>query len=596
MATISPLTEGVQLTPIRQRRSRISYSPVKTPKATPSLSHAKSMTFPQSKNETPTAQYDLPTAALEFEEFSFWGDDGSLHLSNVSKEHLEALHSYLVRNYGASEFLYCEPFLVIGCKGDIPAEDERPFSVAGLISIWRNADDMNFTGHIGRCGEGEEIEIHAEMLDRLVPREIPSQEVILYLADHVFKDCEALTILWETLIVELPKVDEKTFLDRLDNLPGGIDRCRLDVRYYNGPLPNTESRKRVTKPNPKIKDSDCDETDYVALDGKFYPGTMLNSLSKEGEIYSSVTAGVLVEKGYQQRLTCSFHNWEKQNKAHPGTFGHSTTESQRLFEVTQGNPGTRVGFVRERIGETDIALAQLDEGVVFENSFMEMDYSAKSFVRSTDQSYTDEYMIDSFTTGKQKVRGNGRRYQIQRRPGEPHYHLRAIEGKEDLLPPDKVAYIELEQGACVTNDPIMHRKPYIREGVCGAVLLRCKDGKRREMRQAEVMACGDVCGMMHFADLQAIRTSQADNYICYADAFDPLIDDGWKIVKVPEEEKEKEEAESGGDLEESPTKRQKKGEGLDASGSLKKGGKKGGRGRGGRGGRGAASKMSGVAK
>jgi hypothetical protein len=45
--------------------------------------------------------------------------------------------------------------------------------------------------------------------------------------------------------------------------------------------------------------------------------------------------------------------------------------------------------------------------------------------------------------------------------------------------------------------------------------------------------------MMHFADLQAIRTSQADNYICYADAFDPLIDDGWKIVKVLEEEEKK---------------------------------------------------------
>jgi hypothetical protein len=104
------------------------------------------------------------------------------------------------------------------------------------------------------------------------------------------------------LVVELPKVDEKTFLDSLDSLPGGIDRCRLDVRYHNGPLPNTKSRERVTAPNPKIKDSDCDETNYVALDGKFYPGTMLNSLNQEGEIYSSVTAGVLVEKGHQQRL------------------------------------------------------------------------------------------------------------------------------------------------------------------------------------------------------------------------------------------------------------------------------------------------------
>jgi hypothetical protein len=77
------------------------------------------------------------------------------------------------------------------------------------------------------------------------------------------------------------------------------------------------------------------------------------------------------------------------------------------------------------------------------------------------------------------VRGNGRQYQIQRRPGKPHYHLKAIEGKAELLPSDKDAYIELEQGACATNDPVMHKKPYIREGVCGAVLLRCKDGRGR---------------------------------------------------------------------------------------------------------------------
>jgi hypothetical protein len=50
------------------------------------------------------------------------------------------------------------------------------------------------------------------MLERLDPREIPSQEVILYLADYVFKGYEALTILWETLVVELPKVDEKMYL------------------------------------------------------------------------------------------------------------------------------------------------------------------------------------------------------------------------------------------------------------------------------------------------------------------------------------------------------------------------------------------------
>ncbi|KAK3938259.1 hypothetical protein QBC46DRAFT_343822 [Diplogelasinospora grovesii] len=38
-----------------------------------------------------------------------------------------------------------EPFIVLGFHaGDLPAEDQRPFSIAGLIAIWRPVDDMDF--------------------------------------------------------------------------------------------------------------------------------------------------------------------------------------------------------------------------------------------------------------------------------------------------------------------------------------------------------------------------------------------------------------------------------------------------------------------
>ena len=573
MATISPLTEGIQLSPIRKRRSRISYSPVKTPKAAPILERAKSMVFPRS-TETPTAQYDLPTAALEFEEFSFWGNDRSLSLSNVSAEHRKALHAYLSRKYGAIDFRYCEPFLVIGCEGGPPSEDERPFSVAGLVSIWRNADDMYFRGRIGYGGEGDPIEIDSGMLAKIVPLEIPPREVVLYLADYVFPDCEALTILWDMLVVELPKASKEAFINRLQSKPDRIDQCLVNVRYYNGPLPNTERRRRVFPPSPQDIKGDCDETDYMRSDKKFYPGTMINSVNKEGEILSSATAGVLVEKGRKKRLTCSFHNWQNHYEKYPENFAQIDPTSQRIFQITQGTPGTAVGFVRERMGNTDIALAQLDKGVVFENSFMEMEYAAKTFIHSDDQRLGDEYIIDSFTTGKQRLLGAGKRFQIQRKTGQPHYHLTVAKDNEHALPPDEVAYIELEQGACVTNEQMMQSKPYIREGSCGAVLLRCHDITSREAPKT-VMNRGEICGMMHFANLQARNTAEADNYIIYADAFDPLIEDGWKIIMVPED------AQSSDDLEESPAKKQKTGKSPANHGSPKAGGKKGGRWRGG---------------
>ena len=40
---------------------------------------------------------------------------------------------------------------------------------------------------------------------------------------------------------------------------------------------------------------------------------MIGSASQEGELCSTGTAGILIEKGNEQRLTCSFHCWEDQH-------------------------------------------------------------------------------------------------------------------------------------------------------------------------------------------------------------------------------------------------------------------------------------------
>ena len=276
--------------------------------------------------------------------------------TNVSDK--QVLHAYLGEHYNAYLVDYLEPFIVIFCDGGPPPENMRPFSIAGMIAVWKEPEYMSFEGRFGSCANGEPVEIDPEILGQIRVRQMLPEEVILYLASYVFKDCEALTLLWETLVVELPKTSREDFPDRLETLPDWINGCPIWVQYYNGPLPNTERRRHAVAPEPKFEDGVIDDTDYIKLNGKFYPGTMISSANKKGERLFSVTAGVLVEKGDEKRLTCSFHCWDKHHEKYPDEFGQSHPESQRIYQVLQGEPGTRAGYLLERMTPTDIGLAK----------------------------------------------------------------------------------------------------------------------------------------------------------------------------------------------------------------------------------------------
>jgi hypothetical protein len=77
------------------------------------------------------------------------------------------------------------------------------------------------------------------------------------------------------------------------------------------------------------------------------------------------------------------------------------------------------------------------------------------------------------------------------------------------------------------------QRPYIRDSACGAVLLQCKDGKNPNIAEREVLDRGEICGMWHYADLTARNSNSAGEYLIYADAFDPLIRDGWSVMPAP---------------------------------------------------------------
>jgi hypothetical protein len=95
-----------------------------------------------------------------------------------------------------------------------------------------------------------------------------------------------------------------------------------------------------------------------------------------------ISAVILVEKDGEIRLTVAFHGWADEYAAMPDKLGNPDH-----FSVKQGN--TRVGYVAERVGETDIGLAKLDDGIVFSNRFLDIDTSAKTLLLLEDISQGD---------------------------------------------------------------------------------------------------------------------------------------------------------------------------------------------------------------
>ncbi|KAK1768822.1 hypothetical protein QBC33DRAFT_513751 [Phialemonium atrogriseum] len=102
-----------------------------------------------------------------------------------------------------------------------------------------------------------------------------------------------------------------------------------------------------------------------------------------------------IEEHGEQRLTCWYPNWEDHHQKHSNKFGQADDKASRTFVAVQGDPGTPVGLAARWMGETDIALAKLNDGVIFENNFKEMVFSAKTSIHSDDQWMADSFIIDS---------------------------------------------------------------------------------------------------------------------------------------------------------------------------------------------------------
>ncbi|MCJ1411236.1 hypothetical protein MMC19_005324 [Ptychographa xylographoides] len=510
----SELHEHVSLlTPLKtSRKKRPSFSPVKSHQPVPKPRTQSEIVQP--KPAITWSEVDVATASLEFEEFSFW-DAESQYMKNISSEHTKQLLFYLARKYKVFDMQISLPYLILFCQDAIPLQDERPFSIAGCIAVWlKEGDAVPGDISIGDWGEGDEISLQEELALDLKVFHMPKDTTLLGVATQYFPDASFISFISHSLIVEYPKQDSQSWRSRLEKLPSGFRNIGVSLSFSNGPLVIAEL-KRLKAPKPQsLADLQADDSDYVKSQGCFFPGVMLQAESGD-----QITAGIAVEKDFETRLTVAFHCWDKEYQAVPKKLG-----DENHFSVTQA--GTLVGYVDKRIGATDIGLAKLNNDVVFHNRFLDIPAKAKILLSSSSVNINDEFLIDSFVTGRQRLRCQGIRIRIDGQREE-------LKGDKNKLP-GAGTYISLKQGVYATGSPEIHGVPKIREGVCGSALVRVKKGGKDGRN---VLENGEISGFMHWSDLQR-RNDTEGKLLCFADAVDDLVAAGWTIVQVPEKTKE----------------------------------------------------------
>ncbi|KAK2787428.1 hypothetical protein FQN53_005341 [Emmonsiellopsis sp. PD_33] len=526
--TVHFSTQEMMLNP--QRLKRPSFNPPINPIKKRSRSEEE---LEATRTQSPPAPQTEPqlvvaTSAIDFEDFTL----ADATTFGPFLENKDKLFKVLGHKFGIEEITFNPPFLFVRSGETPPPVEERPFSIAGCVAVWLGPKDVMPEVHPGTLGEMDDrenfAEVDEELSKELVPGQMPDPHVLFDAIRGPFPDAIAVTMIYDTIVVEFEEVDAAVWLERCLSLPMAFKNLDFGLQYSNGPLANTEC-KCLTRPLPLPQKLDAlvaDDTDYVKDKGYFCPGTMLGST--EG---STITSGIEVQKGNETRVLAALHAWDDESRKKKNLGGAGD------LVVLQGK--TRVGYLDQRIDDTNMALIKVDDDVKFKNQFLDIDCVPQKLVRSTNISFKDTFYIDSFVTGRQHLRGAGvRAYRTGVRgrdiikgngtaEGGPPPDTYVVVGQNEPttlsakptgLEGDNVSLVRV----FATNAPEILHRPVIRAGICGSVIVRNLSGAQK------VLDKGEICGVMHWADLAKYESDS--KLYCFADVMDPLIDVGWECV------------------------------------------------------------------
>ncbi|KAK5717588.1 hypothetical protein LTS12_027724, partial [Elasticomyces elasticus] len=289
------------------------------------------------------------------------------------------------------------------------------------------------------------VEVDEALVNDLDPSETPKPETLFSILTSHFPDAVTISSISTAVIVEFEEVSKDAWAKKLECLPCAFKNIAHILKYSNGILANSEFKKLKAPNTHAFKDSVVDDTDYVLLGRNFNPGAML--CSDQGD---AITAGILVQKGAENRLTVAFHCWDHECKQNIGKLGDIN-----YFQIKQAN--STVGHMLGHIESTDIGLAKLSDEVSFSNRFLDINTVAKVLVPFSQIRRMDQFYIDSYVTGRQFLSCVGCRV-LGKTRGQDF-----LRDSKDTPPDGK--YIIMHQGIYATNDPEILGNPKLRSGI-----------------------------------------------------------------------------------------------------------------------------------
>ncbi|MCJ1366632.1 hypothetical protein MMC16_005762 [Acarospora aff. strigata] len=275
------------------------------------------------------------------------------------------------------------------------------------------------------------------------------------------------------IIVELSVTDGRKY--EYKTLPGKAGG--LNIMYHHGEESFwSESREasyaRLITPTATANDT----TNYLYTEPfKLSPGVCVSSVAcARGTAWLSTSAGILIQRGAERRLTLANHG-----------FQHSD-------EVFHPDPtsGRRIGQIRLRLPPHDLALAELDPSITFDNQRYFEAPNPQRLVDHTTIQAGDWFECDGMSTGRIDLCARS---------------LGASYPNKDSQPDLKIPYRNWEIDLHFSAFGILGAN--VQDGICGAPLV---DGN------------GRVAGMFRSVDDAGIFASTA--------SMDLLIREGWAVI------------------------------------------------------------------
>lgn len=319
---------------------------------------------------------------------------------------------------------------------------------------------------------------------------MPSEDLVLLLANHLGPRCIAVSKMGTYLFIELAKMAEADFTCFVKGLPGTRSSAKVtpNIVYHNGPIPTPVPEPRSVPIIQSVEDQGGAPKPALNI----RPGATLEIASRTLGTSYQTPAGLLIRKGRTNRLT---------------VFSYYPGEHALMI------PGTNriASKVDKDIKNNDIGLATLDDIIpLYEEANVVNGIRVRALVHSESLGMRETYLVHlPGTWAPSLLYRFGKRFEITSDASQPNS-----------------ARVSREQSAYLTNDSAIFSDRREPVSICGAIILRYQ--KQRKPKQT--IPLGEACGMVNSDYLPSSGFHFSPHeHVVWADDFDGLLEEGWDI-------------------------------------------------------------------